>query len=83
KTVLLYPRFYTLYVKIDETIFYSRLEIIPKDLGVPEWEQMKIEIEKMVGGLARTFIPKKTSHREITNSNYLMNDQLLQRILQF
>ena len=83
KTVPLIPGYYTLYVKIGETIFYSRFEIILKDLGTPEWEKMKIEIEKMVGGLARTFIPKKTSRREITTSNYLMNDQLFQRILEF
>lgn len=62
--VPLIPGFYYLCVEQDGMRYFSGFQIIPKDLEISEWNELKSDIEKRVVGLSVDFIKRKKSDKK-------------------
>lgn len=62
--VPLIPGFYYLCVEQDGMRYFSGFQIIPKDLEISEWNELKSDIEKRVIGLSVDFIKRKKSDKK-------------------
>lgn len=84
--VPLIPGFYYLCVEQDGARYFSGFQIIPKDLEISEWNELKSDIEKRVIGLSVDFIKRKKSDKKKSvlieednlslfgKTNYLLED---------
>ncbi|MFB8724300.1 DUF2357 domain-containing protein [Enterococcus casseliflavus] len=61
QNVPLIPGYYYFEIISCNQIFYSVIQIIPKDLTLGEWHVMREEIEESVKGLSTEFIKRKES----------------------
>lgn len=57
----LVPGLYTIKCFIGKNYYYAYFYIVPKDLSIPDWKQMKDEVESAVSGLAVDFVRRKNS----------------------
>lgn len=67
----LIPGFYLVQVQKEDKKYYSWFKIIPKDLSIEEWKQMKSEIEVMVKGLTIDYKQRLTDDK----INRVINDK--------
>lgn len=80
QSVSLVPGYYTLRVKHNGQFYYSYFKIIPKDLSIPEWKQIRKDIEDTVSGLANDYVNRKQNSQGIdvlgNNSNFSLAGKL-------
>lgn len=68
QVVPLVPGLYTIKSFIGDNQFYSYFYVVPKDLSVPDWQQMKDEVESAVSGLAVDFFRRRNSESVSDNT---------------
>lgn len=81
--VPLIPGFYYIYIEKNECRYYTGFQIIPKDLEISEWNDLKNDIEKRVIGLSVDFIRRKKSDKKISNSAEKNQISLFEKIKYF
>ncbi|MCD2224512.1 hypothetical protein LAX75_08565 [Listeria cossartiae] len=81
--VPLIPGFYYIYIEKDECRYYTGFQIIPKDLEISEWYDLKNDIEKRVVGLSVDFIKRKKFDKKISNVNEKNQASLWEKIEYF
>lgn len=81
--VPLIPGFYYIYIEKDECRYYTGFQIIPKDLEISEWNDLKNDIEKRVVGLSVDFIKRKKFDKKISNSIEKNQISLFEKIKYF
>lgn len=71
QNIPLVPGLYTIKSIIKKKEYYSYFYVVPKDLTVPDWKQMKDEVESAVSGLAVDFYRRRNAE---SISNEIIDD---------
>lgn len=58
------PGYYEIKVESPTNIYYSWLRVVPKNLSIQEWEEMKNDIENTIKGLALEILERKIGYQD-------------------
>lgn len=66
----LIPGFYEIKIVKKETIIYSWIKIVPKNMSTADWEIMKSDIETTVNGLSMEMLKRKYGYNDLAKNNH-------------
>lgn len=58
------PGYYEIKIENSTNTYYSWLRVMPKNLSIQEWEEMKNDIENTITGLASEILKRKTGYQD-------------------